>query len=43
LLVGVPVKVVTGIAALAVWATTGEAAMRRAYASGFALWEAMWR
>jgi flagellar biosynthetic protein FliR len=43
LVVGVPIKVVVGLAALATWAGVGGPAMGRAYATGFEMWGALWR
>ncbi|HEX5682639.1 MAG TPA: flagellar biosynthetic protein FliR [Ideonella sp.] len=43
LVVGVPIKVVVGLAALAVWATASGGVMQRAYASTFAMWGVLWR
>ena len=43
LVVGMPVKVIVGLSALALWATTASPLMGRAYASSFELWEALWQ
>jgi flagellar biosynthetic protein FliR len=43
LVVGVPIKVVVGLAALGAWAVGSGAVMQRAYASTFAMWGALWR
>lgn len=42
LVVGVPIKVVVGLSALAMWATVGGPSMARAYTTGFAMWGALW-
>lgn len=43
LVIGVPIKVVVGLSALAMWAAVGGAAMARAYTTGFAMWGAIWQ
>jgi flagellar biosynthesis protein FliR len=43
LVVGVPIKVVVGLSALAMWATVGGPAMAKAYTTGFAMWGAIWQ
>jgi flagellar biosynthetic protein FliR len=43
LVVGIPIKVVVGLAVLALWAVGSGAVMQRAYASSFEMWGALWR
>jgi flagellar biosynthetic protein FliR len=43
LVVGIPIKVVVGLSALATWASAGSSVMGRAYASAFTLWGFLWR
>jgi flagellar biosynthesis protein FliR len=43
LVVGVPIKVVVGLSALAMWATVGGPAIAKAYTTGFAMWGAIWQ
>lgn len=42
LVLGIPIKVVVGLVALALWAGSG-AHMARAYGSAFTMWSALWR
>lgn len=43
LVVGVPIKVMVGLASLGAWAAFSGTVMERAYASTFATWGALWR
>lgn len=43
LVVGVPIKIVVGLSALAVWSSMGAGIMQLAYASTFEMWGALWR
>jgi flagellar biosynthesis protein FliR len=43
LTMGMPVKVVTGLAALAVWISGSSSVIARAHASVFSMWEAVWQ
>jgi len=43
LVVGVPVKIVVGVAALGFWVSTATHPMQKAYDSTFVAWSALWR
>jgi flagellar biosynthetic protein FliR len=43
LTLGMPVKVVAGLAALAVWISDSSSVVARAHASIFAMWESLWK
>jgi flagellar biosynthesis protein FliR len=43
LALGLPVKIITGLVALSLWASGAGSVIGRAHASAFSAWEALWR